>query len=137
MSIEKAACLRPRRRAAAAWRPHARSNPLLFAIKLVIVGQEALPSGCSFAAGGGHVLLEGVPSSPRRFREDGGRFSAAPSGGCSSRPTPSRLSATDSTARHPRLRTDLGPVFCNSAADEINRAPAKAVGALEVMQEVR
>jgi MoxR-like ATPase len=122
--------------------PRTTAEAVLFEIRRVIVGQDAMLERVLVALlAGGHLLLEGVPglaktltirtlaeamdSSFRRiqFTPDlvpgdlvGTRIYRADTGG---------------------FDTELGPVFCNFLlADEINRAPAKVQSALlEVMQE--
>jgi MoxR-like ATPase len=118
------------------------SEALLFEIRRVIVGQDAMLERVLVAVlAGGHLLLEGVPGLAKTltiktladvldssFR----RIQFTPD------LVPSDLVGTR-IYRPDRgtFDTELGPVFCNFLlADEINRAPAKVQSALlEVMQE--
>ena len=122
--------------------PRATSEALLFEIRRVIVGQDALLERVLVALlAGGHLLLEGVPGLAKTltirtladvldasFR----RIQFTPD------LVPADLIGTR-IYRPDRgtFDTELGPVFCNFLlADEINRAPAKVQSALlEVMQE--
>jgi MoxR-like ATPase len=120
----------------------ATSEAVLFEIRRVIVGQDAMLERVLVALlAGGHLLLEGVPGLAKTltvksladvlhasFR----RIQFTPD------LVPSDLVGTR-IYRPDRgtFDTELGPVFCNFLlADEINRAPAKVQSALlEVMQE--
>jgi MoxR-like ATPase len=122
--------------------PRSGLEDVLFEIKRVIVGQDAMLERMLVALlAGGHVLLEGVPGLAKTLTI---KTMAAVLGGTYGRVqftpdlVPSDLVGTrvyrpDSG----RFDVELGPVFCNFLlADEINRAPAKVQSALlEVMQE--
>jgi MoxR-like ATPase len=118
------------------------SEAVLFEIRRVIVGQDAMLERVLVALlAGGHLLLEGVPglaktltiktladvldASFRRIQFTPDLVPADLVGTRIYRPDRSDFD------------TELGPVFCNFLlADEINRAPAKVQSALlEVMQE--
>jgi MoxR-like ATPase len=120
----------------------AASEAVLFEIRRVIVGQDAMLERVLVALlAGGHLLLEGVPglaktltvktladvldASFRRIQFTPDLVPADLVGTRVYRPDKSTFD------------TELGPVFCNFLlADEINRAPAKVQSALlEVMQE--
>jgi MoxR-like ATPase len=120
----------------------AASEAVLFEIRRVIVGQDAMLERVLVALlAGGHLLLEGVPglaktltvktladvldASFRRIQFTPDLVPADLVGTRIYRPDKSTFD------------TELGPVFCNFLlADEINRAPAKVQSALlEVMQE--
>ena len=120
----------------------AASEAVLFEIRRVIVGQDAMLERVLVALlSGGHLLLEGVPglaktltvktladvldASFRRIQFTPDLVPADLVGTRIYRPDKSTFD------------TELGPVFCNFLlADEINRAPAKVQSALlEVMQE--
>jgi MoxR-like ATPase len=121
------------------------STPLeqmLFEIKKVIVGQEALLERIVVALlARGHILVEGVPGLAKTLairtvaQVVGGQFNRIQF-------TPDLVPADLVGTRIYNQRTgdfttSLGPVFTNLLlADEINRAPAKVQSALlEVMQE--
>jgi MoxR-like ATPase len=121
------------------------STPLeqvLFEIKKVIVGQEALLERIMVALlARGHILVEGVPGLAKTMairtvaQVIGGQFNRIQF-------TPDLVPADLVGTRIYNQRTgdfttSLGPVFTNLLlADEINRAPAKVQSALlEVMQE--
>jgi MoxR-like ATPase len=120
----------------------ATTEALLFEVRRVIVGQDAMLERVLVALlAGGHLLLEGVPGLAKTLT------------------IKTLASALDVTFRriqftpdlvpgdligtriwrpdHGSFDTELGPVFANFVlADEINRAPAKVQSALlEVMQE--
>jgi MoxR-like ATPase len=122
--------------------PRATAETVLFEIRRVIVGQDAMLERVLVALlAGGHLLLEGVPglaktltirtladaldASFRRIQFTPDLVPADLVG--------TRIYRPDSAS----FDTELGPVFCNFLlADEINRAPAKVQSALlEVMQE--
>ncbi len=122
--------------------PRATAESVLFEIRRVIVGQDAMLERVLVALlSGGHLLLEGVPglaktltirtladaldASFRRIQFTPDLVPADLVG--------TRIYRPDSAS----FDTELGPVFCNFLlADEINRAPAKVQSALlEVMQE--
>jgi MoxR-like ATPase len=120
----------------------ATSEAVLFEIRRVIVGQDAMLERVLVALlAGGHLLLEGVPGLAKTltiktladvlhasFR----RIQFTPD------LVPADLVGTRIYhAGRGAFETELGPVFCNFLlADEINRAPAKVQSALlEVMQE--
>ena len=121
------------------------STPLeqmLFEVKKVIVGQEALLERIVVALlARGHILVEGVPGLAKTLairtvaQVVGGQFNRIQF-------TPDLVPADLVGTRIYNQRTGdfttaLGPVFTNLLlADEINRAPAKVQSALlEVMQE--
>jgi MoxR-like ATPase len=115
---------------------------MLFEIKKVIVGQEALLERILVALlARGHILVEGVPGLAKTLairtvaQVVGGQFNRIQF-------TPDLVPADLVGTRIYNQRTGefttaLGPVFTNLLlADEINRAPAKVQSALlEVMQE--
>ncbi len=115
---------------------------MLFEIKKVIVGQEALLERIVVALlARGHILVEGVPGLAKTMairtvaQVVGGEFNRIQF-------TPDLVPADLIGTRIYNQRTgdfttSLGPVFTNLLlADEINRAPAKVQSALlEVMQE--
>jgi MoxR-like ATPase len=115
---------------------------MLFEIKKVIVGQEALLERIVVALlSRGHILVEGVPGLAKTLairtvaQVVGGQFNRIQF-------TPDLVPADLVGTRIYNQRTgdfttSLGPVFTNLLlADEINRAPAKVQSALlEVMQE--
>jgi len=115
---------------------------MLFEVKKIIVGQEALLERLVVALlSRGHILVEGVPGlaktlAIRTFAQViGGEFNRIQF-------TPDLVPADLVGTRIYNQRTGefttaLGPVFTNLLlADEINRAPAKVQSALlEVMQE--
>src|SRR3972149_4562104 len=115
---------------------------VLFEIKKVIVGQEALLERMLVALlSRGHILVEGVPGLAKTLAI---RTAAQVIGGQFNRIqfTPDLVPADLVGTRIYNQRTgdfstSLGPVFTNLLlADEINRAPAKVQSALlEVMQE--
>jgi len=115
---------------------------VLFEIKKVIVGQEALLERMLVALlARGHVLVEGVPGLAKTLAI---RTAAQVIGGQFNRIqfTPDLVPADLVGTRiynqkTGEFSTSLGPVFTNLLlADEINRAPAKVQSALlEVMQE--
>ena len=140
--IEPVRDARPSLPAVRADDPRTAAEAVLFEIRRVIVGQDAMLERVLVA------LLAGRPPAPRgraRPRQDADDpdprrrprrvVPAHPvHARTSSRPT---SSAPASTAPTGTFDTELGPVFCNFLlADEINRAPAKVQSALlEVMQE--
>jgi len=115
---------------------------MLFEIKKVIVGQEALLERIVVALlSRGHILVEGVPGLAKTLairtvaQVVGGQFNRIQF-------TPDLVPADLVGTRIYNQKTgdfttSLGPVFTNLLlADEINRAPAKVQSALlEVMQE--
>jgi MoxR-like ATPase len=115
---------------------------MLFEVKKVIVGQEALLERIVVALlSRGHILVEGVPGLAKTLairtvaQVVGGEFNRIQF-------TPDLVPADLVGTRIYNQRTgdfttSLGPVFTNLLlADEINRAPAKVQSALlEVMQE--
>jgi MoxR-like ATPase len=122
--------------------PRTTAEAVLFEIRRVIVGQDAMLERVLVALlAGGHLLLEGVPglaktltirtlaeamdSSFRRIQFTPDLVPGDLVG--------TRIYRADTGT----FDTELGPVFCNFLlADEINRAPAKVQSALlEVMQE--
>ncbi len=122
--------------------PRATAEAVMFEIRRVIVGQDAMLERVLVALlTGGHVLLEGVPGLAKTLTV---RTLAQVLGGSFSRVqfTPDLVPADLVGTRiwqpdRGEFRTELGPVFANLLlADEINRAPAKVQSALlEVMQE--
>jgi MoxR-like ATPase len=120
----------------------AASEAVLFEIRRVIVGQDAMLERVLIALlAGGHLLLEGVPGLAKTLTvktladvldSTFHRIQFTPD------LVPADLIGTR-IFRPDRgtFDTELGPVFCNFLlADEINRAPAKVQSALlEVMQE--
>jgi len=123
-------------------RPREALEGVLYEIKRVIVGQDAMLERLLVALlTGGHVLLEGVPGLAKTLTI---RTLADVLGGSFGRVqfTPDLVPADLVGTRIYRpdsgsLDVELGPVVCNFLlADEINRAPAKVQSALlEVMQE--
>jgi MoxR-like ATPase len=123
-------------------RPETAAEAILFEVRRVIVGQDAMLERVLVALlAGGHLLLEGVPGLAKTLTI---KTLAHVLGGSFKRIqftpdlVPSDLVGTriyrpDRTT----FDTELGPVFTNFLlADEINRAPAKVQSALlEVMQE--
>jgi MoxR-like ATPase len=117
-------------------------QPVLFAVKRVIVGQDVLLERMAVALlCGGHLLVEGVPGLAKTLSV---KSLAAAIGGQFQRVqftpdlVPADLTGTRVYHQHSgEFQTQLGPVFANLLlADEINRAPAKVQSALlEVMQE--
>ena len=122
--------------------PESPIEQVLFEVKRVIVGQEALLERMLVALlARGHILVEGVPGLAKTLairtvaQVIGGQFNRIQF-------TPDLVPAdlvgtriyNQKTAE---FTTSLGPVFTNLLlADEINRAPAKVQSALlEVMQE--
>jgi MoxR-like ATPase len=115
---------------------------VLFEVKKVIVGQDALLERLLVALlAGGHLLVEGVPGLAKTLTI---RTAAQAIGGSFNRIqfTPDLVPADLVGTRiynqkTGEFSTSLGPVFTNFLlADEINRAPAKVQSALlEVMQE--
>jgi MoxR-like ATPase len=125
--------------------PQEESSPLeqmLFEIKKVIVGQEALLERIVVALlARGHILVEGVPGLAKTLairtvaQVVGGQFNRIQ---FTPDLVPADLVGTRIyNQRTGEFTTSLGPVFTNLLlADEINRAPAKVQSALlEVMQE--
>ena len=122
--------------------PRATAEAILFEIRRVIVGQDAMLERILVGLlSGGHLLLEGVPGLAKTLTI---KTLADVLGGSFKRIQftpdlmPSDLVGTR-IYRPDRAEFDveLGPVFANFLlADEINRAPAKVQSALlEVMQE--
>jgi MoxR-like ATPase len=123
-------------------RPREALEEVMFEIKRVIVGQDAMLERLLVALlTGGHVLLEGVPGLAKTLTVKtladvvGGSFKRVQF-------TPDLVPADLVGTRiyrpdSGRFDVELGPVLCNFLlADEINRAPAKVQSALlEVMQE--
>jgi MoxR-like ATPase len=123
-------------------RPETAAEAILFEVRRVIVGQDAMLERVLVSLlAGGHILLEGVPGLAKTLTI---KTLAHVLGGSFKRIqftpdlVPSDLVGTriyrpDRTS----FDTELGPVFTNFLlADEINRAPAKVQSALlEVMQE--
>jgi MoxR-like ATPase len=115
---------------------------VLFEVKRVIVGQDAMLERLLVALlAGGHVLLEGVPGLAKTLTV---KTLAEALGGTFKRVqfTPDLVPSDLVGTRVLRpggggFDVELGPVFGNLVlADEINRAPAKVQSALlEVMQE--
>ncbi len=122
--------------------PHAIGEAILFEVRRIIVGQDAMLERILVGLfAGGHVLLEGVPGLAKTLTIKtladvlGGSFSRIQF-------TPDLMPSDLVGTRMYRpdqgtFETELGPVFANFLlADEINRAPAKVQSALlEVMQE--
>ncbi|MET0801922.1 MAG: AAA family ATPase [Actinomycetota bacterium] len=122
--------------------PRTTSEAVLYEIRRVIVGQDAMLERVLVALlAGGHLLLEGVPGLAKTLTIKTladvlhGSFKRIQF-------TPDLVPADLVGTRIYRpdrssFDTELGPVFCNFLlADEINRAPAKVQSALlEVMQE--
>ena len=122
--------------------PRATAEAVLYEIRRVIVGQDAMLERVLVALlAGGHLLLEGVPGLAKTLTIK----TLAESLDASFRRiqfTPDLVPADLVGTRIYRpgdatFATELGPVFTNFLlADEINRAPAKVQSALlEVMQE--
>jgi MoxR-like ATPase len=122
--------------------PRVAAEAVLFEIRRVIVGQDAMLERVLVALlAGGHLLLEGVPGLAKTLTIR----TLAEALDASFRRiqfTPDLVPADLVGTRIYRpstgsFDTELGPVFCNFLlADEINRAPAKVQSALlEVMQE--
>src|SRR5829696_8493075 len=122
--------------------PTTPAEHVLFEVKKVIVGQEALLERLLVALlARGHILVEGVPglaktlairSVSQAIGGDFKRIQFTPD------LVPADLVGTRIyNQRSGEFTTSLGPVFTNLLlADEINRAPAKVQSALlEVMQE--
>ncbi len=115
---------------------------VLFEIKKVIVGQEALLERLLVALlARGHILVEGVPGLAKTLairtvaQTIGGQFKRIQ---FTPDLVPADLIGTRIYNQHTgEFTTSFGPVFTNLLlADEINRAPAKVQSALlEVMQE--
>src|SRR6186713_534339 len=122
--------------------PRTTSEAVLYEIRRVIVGQDAMLERILVALlAGGHILLEGVPGLAKTLSIKtladvvGGEFKRVQF-------TPDLMPSDLVGTRIYRpsdgtFETELGPVFANFLlADEINRAPAKVQSALlEVMQE--
>ena len=123
-------------------RPREALEGVLYEIKRVIVGQDAMLERLLVSLlTGGHVLLEGVPGLAKTLTV---KTLAEVVGGSFKRVqfTPDLVPAdlVGTRVYRPdsgRFDVELGPVLCNFLlADEINRAPAKVQSALlEVMQE--
>jgi MoxR-like ATPase len=122
--------------------PRAVAEAILFEVRRVIVGQDAMLERVLVGLlSGGHILLEGVPGLAKTLTI---KTLADVLGGTFRRVqftpdlVPSDLVGTR-IFRPDRVsfETEPGPVFANFLlADEINRAPAKVQSALlEVMQE--
>jgi MoxR-like ATPase len=122
--------------------PRATAEAILFEVRRVIVGQDAMLERILVGLlSGGHILLEGVPGLAKTLTI---KTLADVLGGTFKRIQftpdlmPSDLVGTRIYRPHDgAFETELGPVFANFLlADEINRAPAKVQSALlEVMQE--
>jgi MoxR-like ATPase len=122
--------------------PRATAEAILFEVRRVIVGQDAMLERILVGLlAGGHILLEGVPGLAKTLTI---RTLADVLGGSFKRVqfTPDLMPSDLVGTRIYRpdrasFDTELGPVFANFLlADEINRAPAKVQSALlEVMQE--
>jgi MoxR-like ATPase len=122
--------------------PRAVAEAILFEVRRVIVGQDAMLERILVGLlAGGHVLLEGVPGLAKTLTF---KTLAEVVGGSFKRIqfTPDLMPSDLIGTRIYRpsdgsFQTELGPVFANFLlADEINRAPAKVQSALlEVMQE--
>ena len=122
--------------------PRATAEAILFEVRRVIVGQDAMLERILVGLlAGGHILLEGVPGLAKTLTI---RTLADVLGGSFKRVqfTPDLMPSDLVGTRIYRpdratIDTELGPVFANFLlADEINRAPAKVQSALlEVMQE--
>jgi MoxR-like ATPase len=122
--------------------PHAIGEAVLFEVRRVIVGQDAMLERVLVGLfAGGHILLEGVPGLAKTLTIKtladvvGGTFQRIQF-------TPDLMPSDLVGTRIYRpdtgtFETQKGPVFANFLlADEINRAPAKVQSALlEVMQE--
>ena len=140
--IEPVRDARPSLPVAPAGDPRTAAEAVLFEIRRVIVGQDAMLERVLVALlSGGHLLLEGVPGLAKTLTIR----TLAEALDASFRRiqfTPDLVPADLVGTRIYRpstgnFDTELGPVFCNFLlADEINRAPAKVQSALlEVMQE--
>jgi MoxR-like ATPase len=140
--IEPVRDARPSLPAVGADDPRTAAEAVLFEIRRVIVGQDAMLERVLVALlSGGHLLLEGVPGLAKTLTIK----TLAEALDASFRRiqfTPDLVPADLVGTRIYRpstgaFDTELGPVFCNFLlADEINRAPAKVQSALlEVMQE--
>jgi MoxR-like ATPase len=122
--------------------PRATAEAILFEIRRVIVGQDAMLERVLVGLlSGGHLLLEGVPGLAKTLTI---KTLAEVLGGTFKRIqfTPDLMPSDLVGTRIYRpdradFDVELGPVFANFLlADEINRAPAKVQSALlEVMQE--
>ena len=122
--------------------PRATAEAILFEVRRVIVGQDAMLERILVGLlAGGHILLEGVPGLAKTLTI---KTLADVLGGIFKRVqfTPDLMPSDLVGTRIYRpdratFDTELGPVFANFLlADEINRAPAKVQSALlEVMQE--
>jgi MoxR-like ATPase len=122
--------------------PRATAEAILFEIRRVIVGQDAMLERVLVGLlSGGHLLLEGVPGLAKTLTI---KTLAEVLGGSFKRIqfTPDLMPSDLVGTRIYRpdradFDVELGPVFANFLlADEINRAPAKVQSALlEVMQE--
>ena len=123
--------------------PRATAEAILFEIRRVIVGQDAMLERILVGLlAGGHLLLEGRAGSRQDADDQDPRrrprrlVPAHPVHARTSMPSDlvgTRIYRPDRAT----FETELGPVFANFLlADEINRAPAKVQSALlEVMQE--
>jgi len=123
-------------------RPEVVHRDVLYHVKRVIVGQDALLEKMVVAlVAKGHLLVEGVPGlaktlAVKTFADALGvefqRIQFTPD---SCRPTSSARGIYNQ--KHGEFEVSLGPIFANLVlADEINRAPAKVQSALlEAMQE--
>ena len=122
--------------------PRATTEAILFEVRRVIVGQDAMLERILVGLlAGGHILLEGVPGLAKTLTI---KTLAEVVNGSFKRIqfTPDLMPSDLVGTRVYRPKdgafdTELGPVFANFLlADEINRAPAKVQSALlEVMQE--
>ena len=122
--------------------PRATAEAILFEVRRVIVGQDAMLERILVGLlSGGHLLLEGVPGLAKTLTI---KTLAEVLGGTFKRIqfTPDLMPSDLVGTRIYRpdqgsFDVELGPVFANFLlADEINRAPAKVQSALlEVMQE--
>src|SRR5512143_607314 len=122
--------------------PRATAESVLFEVRRVIVGQDAMLERILVGLlSGGHLLLEGVPGLAKTLTIKtladvlGGSFARIQF-------TPDLVPSDITGTRILKpggggFDVELGPVFANFLlADEINRAPAKVQSALlEVMQE--
>jgi MoxR-like ATPase len=126
----------------AAGRPEASIEDVLYHVKRVIVGQDALLEKMVVAlVARGHLLVEGVPGlaktlAVKTFADALGvefqRIQFTPD------LVPADIVGTRIyNQKHGEFEVSLGPIFANLVlADEINRAPAKVQSALlEAMQE--
>src|SRR5512141_914463 len=111
--------------------PRATSEAILFEVRRVIVGQDAMLERILVGLlSGGHILLEGVPGLAKTLTIKtladvlGGSFKRIQ---FTANPVPSDLVGTGIYRPYDSdFETELGPVFANFLlADEINRAPAK------------